>query len=129
AKLMCDPLGYLWQYGFGWSAPDETDEPLTLDPLAFGNLLHEILQGAIGLLEEKPGGFASAEEELRGAIAAAGVAVAARWDQTMPVPPPVIWRRKREEAAELALVALSTREDPLTGSGRDAENPLPPIRS
>jgi len=54
---------------------------------------------------------------LRGAIAAAGDAVAARWDQTMPVPPPVIWRRKREEAAELALVALSAKEDPLTASG------------
>ena len=66
AQLLRDPLGYLWQYGFGWSAPDETDEPLTLDPLAFGNLLHEILQGAIGLLEEKPGGFASA---FRGRIA------------------------------------------------------------
>ena len=125
AKLLRDPLGYLWQYGFGWSAPDETDEPLTLDPLAFGNLLHEILQGAIGLLEEKPGGFASAsEEELRGAIAAAGDAVAARWDQTMPVPPPVIWRRKREEAAELALVALSAKEDPLTGQRSFAEIPF-----
>ena len=125
AKLLRDPLGYLWQYGFGWSAPDETDEPLTLDPLAFGNLLHEILQGAIGLLEKRPGGFASAsEEELRGAIAAAGDVVAARWDQTMPVPPPVIWRRKREEAVELALVALSAKEDPLTGQRSFAEIPF-----
>jgi hypothetical protein len=61
---------------------------------------------------------------LRGAIAAAGVAVAARWDQTMPVPPPVIWRRKREEAAELALVALSAKEDPLAGQRSFAEIPF-----
>ena len=83
AKLLRDPLGYLWQYGFGWSSPDEIDEPLTLDPLQFGNLLHEILEGAILILEGKPGGFAAAaqdEQALKNAIEAATASVATRWE-------------------------------------------------
>ena len=124
-KLLRDPLGYLWQYGFGWTSPDETDEPLTLDALAFGNLLHEILQAAIDLLEENSGGFASAtENELRAAIEAASNGVGARWEQTVPIPPPVIWRRKLEEVAELALAALSITEPPLTGQRSFAEIPF-----
>ena len=30
AKLLRDPLGYLWQYGFGWAEPGETEDPLLL---------------------------------------------------------------------------------------------------
>ena len=124
-KLLRDPLGYLWQYGFGWTAPDETDEPLTLDALAFGNLLHSILQAAIERLEEKPGGFASASmNELRGAIEAASKAIGAVWEQTVPIPPPVIWGRKLEEAADLAFVALSIAESPLSGQKSFAEVPF-----
>ena len=76
----------------------------------------QILQAAIDLLEENSGGFASAtENELRAAIEAASNGVGARWEQTVPIPPPVIWRRKLEEVAELALAALSITEPPLTG--------------
>lgn len=127
AKLLRDPLGYLWHYGFGWSSPDETDEPLTLDALHFGNLLHEILQAAILTLEEKPGGFAAAaqnEQPLKIAIAAAVATVAARWEMSVPVPPPVIWRRKCEDAAGLALTALSANEAPLIGQRSFAEIPF-----
>ena len=31
AKLLRDPLGYLWTYGFRWEEPRETEEPLLLD--------------------------------------------------------------------------------------------------
>jgi len=127
AKLLRDPLGYLWHYGFGWSSPDETDEPLTLDALHFGNLLHAILQATILTLEEKPGGFAAAaqnEQALKNAIAAATATVAARWEASVPVPPPVIWRRKCEDAAGLALTALSSNEAPLVGQRSFAEIPF-----
>src|SRR5271170_1669444 len=30
-KLLRDPLGYLWQYGFYWEEPGETEDPLLLD--------------------------------------------------------------------------------------------------
>jgi hypothetical protein len=127
SKLLRDPLGYLWQYGFGWSSPDEVDEPLTLNPLQFGNLLHEILEAAILILEEKPGGFAAAAQDelaLQNVIAAAAATVAARWEATAPVPPPVIWRRKCEDVSGLALTALSAKEAPLAGQESFAEIPF-----
>lgn len=125
-KLLRDPLGYLWTYGFGWSEPKETDEPLTLDPLAFGNLLHEILEEAVTLLEgARPGGLANAiVDEIVQAVEAAGGKVVARWDDTRPTPPPVVWRRKRVEAAELAKIALSYREEPLADQRSWAEVPF-----
>ena len=125
-KLLRDPLGYLWTYGFGWSEPTETDEPLTLDPLAFGNLLHEILEEAVTRLERaRPGGLATATiDEIAHASMAAGDHVVARWDETRPIPPPVVWRRKHSEATELATVALSYREEPLVDQRSWAEVPF-----
>lgn len=125
-KLLRDPLGYLWTYGFGWSEPEETDEPLTLDALAFGNLLHEILEDAVSRLEiAGPGGFArTSSAELTRAIEAASNKVSARWEETRPVPPPVVWQRKRAEAVQLAQTALLYREDPLTNQISWAEIPF-----
>jgi hypothetical protein len=124
-KLLRDPLGYLWHYGFGWNVPEETDEPLTLDALAFGNLLHETLQGAIEHLEETAGGFAAASDiDLKRAIKVAVDSVAARWDETSPVPPPVIWQRKCADAEELAFMALSAAEVLMPGQRSFAEVPF-----
>lgn len=125
-KLLRDPLGYLWTYGFGWSEPEETDEPLTLDALAFGNLLHEVLQETVAQIETAlPGALASASaEEVRGAIDRASSNVAARWAEALPVPPPIIWERKCAEAADLAETALSHRDNPLTDQKTWAEIPF-----
>jgi hypothetical protein len=125
-KLLRDPLGYLWTYGFGWSEPEETDEPLTLDALAFGNLLHEILEDVVSQLEiAGPGGFARASStDMARAIEAASDRVSVRWEETRPVPPPVVWQRKRAEAVQLARTALSYREEPLTNQFSWAEIPF-----
>jgi hypothetical protein len=125
-KLLRDPLGYLWTYGFRWAEPEETDEPLTLDALAFGNLLHEILEEAVNQIEGSGAqglGGASGEAIAR-AIERAGEIVGARWDETRPVPPPAIWKHKRAEATQLASVALSYQEDPLPGQRSWAEIPF-----
>ncbi|BBO86673.1 hypothetical protein DSCO28_72390 (plasmid) [Desulfosarcina ovata subsp. sediminis] len=125
-KLLRDPLGYLWTYGFGWSEPEETDEPLKLDPLPFGNLLHEILQETVTRLEAaRLGGLAKAsEEQITLYVREAAREVAARWDDTHPVPPPVIWQRKCEEAIELAITALTHQQEPLPGQRSWAEIPF-----
>ncbi len=125
-KLVRDPIGYLWSYGFGWSEPEETDEPLTLDALAFGNLLHEILQEAVTQLESfKSGGFANASsEEVTQAINSASNNVATRWQEMRPLPPPIIWEHKRAEAAQLALIALSHRDNLLPDQRSWAEIPF-----
>ena len=125
-KLLRDPLGYLWTYGFGWREPEETDEPLTLDPLAFGNLLHEILEETVTCLEgNEAGGFASASTEaIVQAVEQAAAIVRTRWDESRPVPPPVVWERKRDEAMNLAIAALTLDEEFLPDQRSWAEIPF-----
>ncbi len=114
-KLLRDPQGYLWTYGFGWRAPEETDEPMTLDALAFGSLLHDILQETVARLEEaRAGGFAAASaDEIEQVTQQAADQVRARWDDSRPVPPPVVWTRKCKEAEAMARDALTLDEEPL----------------
>jgi hypothetical protein len=125
-KLLRDPLGYLWTYGFCWSAPEETDEPMTLDPLAFGSLLHEILEQTVTQLEcSQSKGFAGASpQEIRGVVEKVVGTVDSRWNESRPVPPPVVWKRKLAEAAELASIALSYHDDPFPGERSWAEVPF-----
>ena len=125
-KLLRDPLGYLWTYGFGWREPKESDEPLTLDPLEFGNLMHQVLEDTVTQLEiTSAAGMAGASPEaIAGAATRAAENVKSRWDATQPVPPPVIWKRKLAEARELALMALSLDEEPLPGQHSWAEIPF-----
>ncbi len=125
-KLLRDPLGYLWTYGFGWSAPEETDEPMTLDPLAFGSLLHEILEQIVTQLEcGQSTGFAGASpQEIRAVVEKVVGTVDSRWNESRPVPPPVVWKRKLAEAAELALIALSYHDDPFPDERSWAEVPF-----
>ena len=130
-KLLRDPLGYLWTYGFGWREPEETEEPLTLDRLAFGNLLHEILEAAVTELEiAGPGRFAgAAPAAIAQAIEQAAEIVAARWGESRPLPPPAVWERKRAEAVELASTALSLAEEPLPDQRSWAEIPFGDVRA
>ena len=125
-KLLRDPLGYLWKYGFGWSEPEETDEPLTLDALAFGSLLHEILDETVKHLESaRSSGFAGATpQEIRTVVEKIIGTVDSRWSEDRPVPPPAVWKRKLVEAAELAFVALSSHDDPLPDERSWAEIPF-----
>ena len=121
-KLLRDPLGYLWTYGFGWREPKESDEPLTLDPLEFGNLMHQVLEDTVTQLEiTSAAGMAGASPEaIAGAATRAAENVKSRWDATQPV----IWKRKLAEARELALMALSLDEEPLPGQHSWAEIPF-----
>jgi hypothetical protein len=125
-KLLRDPLGYLWQYGFGWTEPSETEDPLLLDALAFGNLLHAMLQAAVAQLEaSRPSSFGSANSrEILAALDSALDIVAAEWEQSQPTPPPVIWRRKLQDIRDLAIIALTFEEPCLPGQRSWAEIPF-----
>ena len=114
-KLLRDPLGYLWTYGFRWEEPQETEE-LLLDALAFGNLLHATLERAVTQLEATcTGGLGAADEvAISAALDAALDSVAVDWELRCPVPPPIIWHRKLQDIRSLAITALTFREDPLT---------------
>jgi len=125
-KLLRDPLGYLWTYGFRWQEPGETEEPLQLDPLAIGGILHATLERAVSDLElAKPGGFRNAgASSIANAVGKALDAVARKWERTRPVPPPVIWERKLHDIRTLAVAALGYREESLPGQRSWAEIPF-----
>jgi hypothetical protein len=130
-KLLRDPIGYLWSYGFRWEEPDETEEPLQLDALAIGGILHATLERAVSGLElAKPGGFGTADDaSIAGAVGKALDAVALEWERTRPVPPPVIWERKLHDIRSLAIAALGYREQSLAGQRSWAEIPFGGDRS
>jgi len=130
-KLLRDPLGYLWSYGFRWQEPDETEEPLQLDPLAIGSILHATLERAVSALEvAKPGRFGTADDaSIAAAVGKALDSVAREWERTRPVPPPVIWERKLQDIRMLAVAALQYREQSLAGQRSWAEIPFGGDRS
>jgi PD-(D/E)XK nuclease superfamily len=125
-KLLRDPLGYLWTYGFRWQEPDETEEPLQLDALTIGVILHGTLERAVSDLEiGKPGGFGTADHaSIAGAVVRALNAVAREWEHARPVPPPVIWERKLHDIRALAVAALGYREQSLARQRSWAEVPF-----
>jgi hypothetical protein len=122
--LLRDPLRFAWRYALGWREPQEADEPLMLDALAFGNLLHETLQTAVDAMEVA-GGFATATTaEINRAIARALRNVAADWEREQPVPPPLLWRSALEEVTRLAAAALNCELDRLPGQMSWTEVPF-----
>jgi hypothetical protein len=60
--LLRDPIRFVWRYGLGWKAPEDADEPLTLDPNTFGTFVHTVLRDAVEQLEGD-GGVAGADQE------------------------------------------------------------------
>jgi hypothetical protein len=66
--LLRDPIRFVWRYALGWRQPEESEEPLMLDALAFGNLVHEILQTAVNTLESN-GGFGNTPKRTRDTLA------------------------------------------------------------
>ena len=111
--LLRDPIRFVWRYALGWRQPEEAEEPRTLDALAFGILVHDILQAAVSTLESN-GGFGKAKPQaIEKAVGDAAVSVASLWESEQPVPPPIIWRNSLESIREASTRALTYRLDPM----------------
>ncbi|KKN30983.1 hypothetical protein LCGC14_0828500 [marine sediment metagenome] len=104
--LLRNPLGFVWRYAFGWKAPQSSAEPLVLDPLQTGDLVHMVLDRALRLLEASGGLVQADTAAIEAAVADASAAVAAEWEAGRPVPPDVIWGRTLSEARALSARAL-----------------------
>ena len=122
--LLRNPLGFVWHYGLGWRAPESGDDPLMLDPLAMGNLVHHTLERALRTLE-MDGGLANASEQwIAAAVDGAAAEVAHEWESDQAVPPPVIWRRTLDEVRALGSRALAFRDGDLAGARAYGEVPF-----
>ena len=105
-RLLRNPLSYVWAYAFKWREPQSSADPLVLEPLDFGDLVHTVLDHALRDIEGS-GGLASADiATIRSAVERATEFVAADWEDTRPVPPSVIWKRTLEDVRILAVRAF-----------------------
>jgi hypothetical protein len=123
-RLLRNPLGFVWVYAFGWGEPQTSAEPLVLDALGFGELVHTVLDYSLRKLEVG-GGLASADEGgIEAAVVEAVRVVAADWESEHAVPPAVIWRRTLDDARVMAGRALSYGNDALPGARSYGEVPF-----
>ncbi|MFT6569571.1 MAG: hypothetical protein ACJAWY_001278, partial [Sphingomonas echinoides] len=96
--LLRSPLGFVWRYGMRLRTPESGADPLVLDALAMGDLVHMTLDLALATLE-KGGGLAAADEaQIAGAVQDAAARIAVVWESERAVPPALIWRRTLDDA-------------------------------
>ena len=122
--LLRHPLGFVWRYGLRWDAPETGDDPLTLDALAMGNLVHQTLERALRTLEADSGLANASELRIATAVDGAAAEVAREWEDESAVPPPVIWRRTLNEVRALGSRALAFRDGDLAGARAYGEVPF-----
>ncbi|PPQ19412.1 hypothetical protein CV770_10420 [Bradyrhizobium sp. AC87j1] len=109
-RLLRDPLGFVWRYALGWHSTRLEPEPLQLDPMAFGELVHELVSGAIARLEPSPGFARANPDEIEAAIAAASSRIMASWPLQRSVPPATLWQHTVKEAARRTAKGLASDE-------------------
>ncbi len=107
-RLLRDPLGFVWRYALGWRSARQEPEPLELDPTSFGELVHELISGAISALEPTPGFARASADEIETAIEGASAAVLASWPLQRSVPPSILWRHTVNEAARRTAKGLAS---------------------
>ena len=106
-RLLRNPLAFVWHYALGWRAPQSNVDPLVLDALSLGDLVHMVLDRTLNDLENMGGLAAATTATIEAAVRKAGKAVAQEWKVSRPVPPPLIWKRTLEDALKMAGRALS----------------------
>lgn len=123
-RLLRNPLSFVWVYAFGWREPQSSAEPLVLDALGIGDLVHMVLDRALRDLEAGGGLAAADAETVEAAVARAAQAVAGDWESERPVPPAVIWSRTLDDARVMAGRALTYGDDVLPGARAYGEVPF-----
>jgi len=122
--LLRDPIRFVWRYALGWHQPEESEEPLTLDALAFGKLVHEILQTAVSTLEASGGLAQAVPQIIERAVRDAVAAVSSRWENEQPVPPTIIWHNTLDSTRKVSEKALTYSLEPLPNQKSWTEIPF-----
>ena len=123
-QLLRNPLGFVWKYGLRWHVPETGTDPLVLDALAMGDLVHRTLDHALRTLEADGGLPRAAEEQIVAAVDGAAAEVARFWETERAMPPPVIWRRTLDEVRDLGSRALACRDEQLADARAYGEVPF-----
>lgn len=123
-RLLRNPLSFVWVYAFGWREPQSSAEPLVLDALGIGDLVHMVLERALHSIEAGGSLAAADSETIEGAVAQAVQSVAADWEGERSIPPAVIWGRTLDDARVIAGRALSYGKETLPGARAYSEVPF-----
>lgn len=105
-KMIRDPLGFVWRYALGFSAPEFDDEPIIVDARVFGNVVHAILKLAVEKLNRKGGFTRAAEAVIKMEVHKARLEVGIRMEQNQPVPPTLVWSQTLDRAEDIAVRTL-----------------------
>jgi len=76
--------------------------------MTFGELVHELISGAITRLEPSPGFARARSDEIDAAIAAASSKIMASWPLQRSVPPAMLWQHTVKEAARRTAKGLAS---------------------
>ncbi len=109
--LLRNPIGFVWRYGLSLREPKTSEEPLTLDAIAMGELVHEMLERSLVALEGSQGLANASEADVRQAVDQASDEIAADWQLYRPVPPRRLWQRSLADARAQSMRGLLRRED------------------
>ena len=115
--LLRNPLGFAWKYGLHLRQPAAGSDPLMLDNLAFGALVHAVLEKSLKALETAGGLSAASSEKIEEAAREAADQVATDWAASQPLPPGLVWQHTLAIATELSRRGLALR-DPTVSGGR-----------
>ena len=122
--LLRSPIGFVWKYGLGLRTPESGSEPLVLDALAQGDLVHMTLERAVRPIEAEGGLAKAGFEQIRTAVNKAADEVRRIWEIERAVPPRLIWRRTLDDASELGVRALTFDGERLADARNYAEVPF-----
>lgn len=95
-RLLCDPLGFVWEYALHWREPKLDSQPLALDRRAFGELVHALIAGV--LRNAAPPNA----DEIEIALADEAERLDDAWPIARAVPPRVLWRHTMTLARQRA---------------------------
>jgi hypothetical protein len=100
-RLLCDPLGFAWEYALHWREPNLDAAPLALDHRGFGELVHALIGG---VLRE---GAPQNADDIDIALNREAKHLTDSWPITRAVPPDLLWRHTVTIAQERARRGLT----------------------
>jgi hypothetical protein len=95
-RLLCDPLGFVWEYALHWREPNLDPQPLALNHLAFGELVHALIAGVLRT------GAPRSVDDIEAALTDESRRLDDAWPIARAVPPALLWRHTMELARERA---------------------------
>lgn len=95
-RLLCDPLGFVWEYALNWREPILDPQPLTLDPRSFGELVHALIAGVLRTSAPRN------VDDIEIALADEARRLDDAWPIARAVPPSLLWRHTMSLACERA---------------------------